>query len=63
MDSGIAAAMAFGALLREDAEAARIYDGYSPEQRRRLLLTIQDTPAEQMEALVARMRVRPCFGS
>ncbi len=56
MDSGIAAAMAFGALLREDAETARIYDGYSPEQRRRLLLTIQDTPAEQMEALVARMR-------
>ena len=55
MDNGISSAMAFGTLLRENPEAARIYDACTPQQKQRLLLQIESTPAEQMESLVSRL--------
>lgn len=55
MDSGISSAMAFGALLRENPEAARIYDTCTPQQKQRLLLQIQSTPADRMESFVSQL--------
>lgn len=55
MDNGIPSAMAFGALLRENPEAARAYDACTPQERQRLLLLIERTPPEQVESLVSSL--------
>lgn len=55
MDSDISSAMAFGALLREYPEAARIYDTCTPQQKQRLLLQIQSVPADRMESFVSQL--------
>lgn len=55
MDSGISSAMAFGALLRENPEAARIYDTCTPQQKQRLLLKIESIPADSMESFVSQL--------
>lgn len=55
MDSGISSAMAFGALLRENPEAAHIYDTCTPQQKQRLLLKIQSIPADSMESFVSQL--------
>jgi len=55
MDNGISSAMAFGALLRDNPEAARIYDACTPQEKQRLLLRIESTPAEKMESLVSSL--------
>ncbi len=55
MDSGMSSAMAFGTLLRENPEAARIYDTCTPQQKQRLLLQIQNIPADNMESFVSQL--------
>lgn len=57
MDNGISSAMAFGTLLRDNPEAARIYDACPPQEKQRLLLRIESTPAEKMEALVSSLHL------
>jgi len=49
--------MAFGTLLRDNPEAARIYDACTPQEKQRLLLRIESTPAEKMEALVSSLHL------
>ena len=55
MDSGMSSAMAFGALLRDNPEAAHIYDTCTPQQKQQLLLKIQSTPADSMESFVSQL--------
>ncbi|MEA4994293.1 MAG: hypothetical protein VB060_10775 [Oscillibacter sp.] len=57
MDNGISSAMAFGALLRDNPEAARIYDACTPQEKQRLLLRIESTPEEQMADLVSSLHI------
>ncbi|MPM25877.1 hypothetical protein SDC9_72377 [bioreactor metagenome] len=57
MDNGISSAMAFGALLRDNPEAARIYDTCTPQEKQRLLLRIESTPEEQMADLVSSLHI------
>lgn len=55
MDNDISSALAFGALLRENPEAARIYDSYTPQQKQQLLLQIQSIPIEGIASFVSQL--------
>lgn len=55
MNDDLSAAMAFGALLRDDPKAASLYDSCTPSQRQRLLIQMRETPPEKMSAFVAHL--------
>ncbi|KAF5028875.1 hypothetical protein QVN85_14120 [Oscillibacter valericigenes] len=55
MDNDISSALAFGALLRENPEAARIYDSCTPQQKQQLLLQIQSIPIEGIASFVSQL--------
>ena len=55
MDKDISSAFAFGALLRENSEAARIYDSCTPQQKQELLLQIQSIPIEGVASFVSQL--------
>ena len=55
MDNDISSALAFGALLRENPEAARIYDSCTPQQKQQLLLQFQSIPIEGIASFVSQL--------
>ena len=55
MDNDISSALAFGALLRGNPEAARIYDSCTPQQKQQLLLQIQSIPIEGIASFVSQL--------
>ena len=56
MDRHTEAAVAFGAVLRENPAAARFYDNCTPAQREAILLQIQEVDPDNMRAFVAELQ-------
>lgn len=53
MDANLTNAAAFGALLRENGEAARFYDSCTPEQKQAILLQLGQV--QDMAGFVAHL--------
>lgn len=55
MEHDLSAAFAFGALLRDDPNAAKIYDSCTPAQKQKILLQVQHTSAADLKDLVGHL--------
>lgn len=55
MEHDLSAAFAFGALLRDDPNAAKIYDSCTPAQKQKILLQVQHTSAADLKDFVGHL--------